>query len=270
MKFKFGKILCVISLAAFTSAYADAPVVDLSGDGSSPSSQASSSASSLQLSGPERIARLEQQMSNYNQMNLPARIDELQQQVAQLQGDLEVAQHTIQTLTEQQRSFYQDLDQRITALSGSGKASANTTSSSTTNSSAATTTTAASQTEQAAYQTAFDLLGNKKYDKAISALQNYLTTYPKGEYVANAHYWLGEVYFMQKKNDDAAQEFNTIITQFPKDPKVPDAKLKMAFINDANGKHKLAKQQLESILKLYPNTPVAQLAKLRLKTLGSS
>ncbi len=266
MKFCAKKVLCAasLSLVVFTVAHADAPVVDLSGGGAGASSPQADA--NLQLSTPERMARLEQQMSNYNQMNLPARIDELQQQVAQLQGDLEVAQHTIQTMTEQQRSFYQDLDQRITALSnGAGKANASAASNNN-----ATATVAASQTEQAAFQAAFDLLDSKKYDQAITALQNYLTSYPKGQYVANAHYWLGEVYFMQKKNDEAAQEFNTIITQYPKDPKVADAKLKMAFINDAAGKHARAKQELQAILKLYPNTPAAQLAKLRLKTLSSS
>lgn len=63
-----------------------------------------------------RVARLEQQVSNYTQMNLPQQVSDLQQKNAQLQGQLEVAQHNLKTLTDQQKLYYQDLQQQIAQL----------------------------------------------------------------------------------------------------------------------------------------------------------
>jgi tol-pal system protein YbgF len=64
----------------------------------------------------KRVARLEQQMSNYNQMNLPQEITDLQQKNADLQGQLEVAQHNLKKVTDQEKLYYQDLEQQISQL----------------------------------------------------------------------------------------------------------------------------------------------------------
>ena len=74
--------------------------------------------SSAPVSGSvdQRVSRLEQQMTNYSQMNLPQQISDLQQKNAELQGQLEVAQHSLQTLTTQQKLYYQDTQQQIAQL----------------------------------------------------------------------------------------------------------------------------------------------------------
>jgi len=64
----------------------------------------------------QRVSRLEQQVTNYTQMNLPQQVSDLQQQNAALKGQLEVAQHNLQTVTDQQKSYYQDLQQQIAQL----------------------------------------------------------------------------------------------------------------------------------------------------------
>lgn len=64
----------------------------------------------------KRVSRLEQQMSNYNQMNLPQQVTDLQQKNAELQGQLEVAQHNLKKLSDQQKLYYQDLEQQLTQL----------------------------------------------------------------------------------------------------------------------------------------------------------
>ncbi|QLH41401.1 MAG: hypothetical protein HWD59_00790 [Coxiellaceae bacterium] len=55
------------------------------------------------LTTEQRLTRLEQQMNNITQMNTPARIEELQQQVAQLQGQLEVQTHDLKMLSDAQK-----------------------------------------------------------------------------------------------------------------------------------------------------------------------
>ena len=85
-----------------------APIVDLNDlpeDAASSSSQnpsADSSADTRQtLPMDQRVRLLEQQISNLTQMNLPAKVDDLTQQIHELNGQLEEQTHTIQQLQEQ-------------------------------------------------------------------------------------------------------------------------------------------------------------------------
>lgn len=92
--------------------------------------------------------------------------------------------------------------------------------------------------EQQMYQTAIDLLPS---EKSAQKLRDYLSAYPKGVYVSNAYYWLGEIYFLQKKYDAAEMEFKTVIEKFPTAKKVSDAYFKLALIHQNQGKRAQAK-----------------------------
>lgn len=89
------------------------------------STQSATPAASSNAPVDQRVQRLEQQVSNYSQMNLPQQVSNLQQQNAALQGQLEVAQHNLQQLTDQQKTYYQDLQQQIAQLQKNKLAQAN-------------------------------------------------------------------------------------------------------------------------------------------------
>lgn len=214
-------------------------------------------------SGPidQRMGRVEQQVSNLTQMNLPQQVTDLQQKVSDLQGKLDVADHRLQTLQTQQKTFYSDLSQRI---SKNGGASSNT---STGDQPAAATESSAPDDAQA-YGKAFELLSKKQYEKADGAFNQYLSTYPKGRFAVNAHFWIGEIALSGQKYTKAKSEFETIVTDYPKSNKVPDAKLKLAMIDAATGNADAARQQFTAIKKDYPGTTAAQLATIRLQQLS--
>lgn len=253
------KIFFVSLLWVTTAIFAEAPIVDLnqtdSNDNGIPATSVTESVPSVNLSPEQRITRLEQQMNNFMQSNSAARIDQLQQQVNQLQGQLDQQTHQLQQLQDQQKSFYEDIDQRLMQLKTPAVAPN------------VPPARPASTNEQTTYQQAFAVLNTKKYAEAASSFQYYLKQFPQGQYAANAHYWLGEIYYLQNKPALAAEQFQLIVTQYPKDQKLPDALLKIAFIHDDAGKHAQAKQELQNIIKQFPGTPAAQLANLRLKTL---
>lgn len=244
----------------------------------------------------QRVTRLEQQMQNFTQMNLPQEISELQQEVAQLRGQLQMQEHDLKLLNEQQRSFYQDLDQRITQLKN---LIANSSSDSSGQPPAplprvqpkkklkpAKAPKAQGQNDQSdqsdqsdqdsqgdeikdanAYQAAFGYLSKKQYDKAHAGLVSYLKNYPDGSYRINAHYWLGEIYLLQKQPQQAQSEFRYVIKHAPHDSKVPDAKLKLGLIAAAQGHTQQAESTFKAIKKLYPNSTAAQLATIQLQQL---
>ena len=219
----------------------------------------------------QRVARLEQQMQNLTNMNLPQQIANMQQELQQLQGQLQVQAHDLKLLNQQQRSFYSDLNQRITQLSNlSGSSSNNSTASSAVSQATKNTmkSTSIQIQESNAYQAAFGLLMKKQYSKAQAGFTAYLADYPNGQFQANAHYWLGEIYTFQKNWSQAASEFQTVIKQFPKSNKVADAKLKLAVVHVRQGKIAQATKELNQIQKQHPGSTAAQLASIQLQELA--
>jgi tol-pal system protein YbgF len=119
--------------------------------------------------------------------------------------------------------------------------------------------------EQQIYQTAYDLIKAKKYNEAIASLQKMLQKYPTGQFAANAHYWLGELYGLLGKNDQSAVEFSRVVTDFPGSPKVADAQLKLGLIYSAQFKWVDAKGAFKKVINHYPGTASSRLAAEQLK-----
>lgn len=218
------------------------------------------------LSPEQRLNRLEQQMNNLTAMNLPQQVTELQGQIDQLRGTLQVEQHDLKVMNDQQKSFYQDLDQRLTQLKNGGNAAASTPATPPSAASTAAANDGAQLKDSGAYQAAFNLLENKEYDKAETSFLAYVSDFPNGLYVANAHYWLGEIYFAKKDNDKAVVEFKTVIDKFPQSVKVPDAKLKIAIVHQQAGNVAQARVEFLQIKQQYPGSTAAQLANIRINS----
>jgi tol-pal system protein YbgF len=70
------------------------------------------------MSTEQRINLLEQQVRNLTQLDPAVQINRLQTDVDRLRGQVEVQDHTIKQLTEQLRTQYQDIDQRLTQSGG--------------------------------------------------------------------------------------------------------------------------------------------------------
>ena len=292
---------CIVN-SAFAAA--PAPVVDYSSTAESGMAktfavkpdEAISSAPKSNLGVEQRINKLEQQINNINEQNSTAKIEELRQRLQKISGQFEEQTHQIEQLNTQLKSFYQDLNQRLetgkqtqapitsvvspssplpatllvqpsTDVAQSGAivpATANNltgvlpvTSSADTNN--------AFLKEQQMYQTAIDLLPDKKYEASESKLREYLKMYPKGVYVANAHYWLGEINFLQKNFDAAEEEFKIVVEKYSKAKRVSDATLKLALVHQNQGrKAETVKEELKQLIKRYPGTSAAQLAKQQL------
>lgn len=245
--------------------------------------------SSLPLSA--RITRLEQQMQNMLRANTAQQINSLQQQIQQLSGELQVQQHDIKLLNQQLRNFYQDLSAQIKQVknlsTSSDDSSANSQGSSDVSSSLTTTPTTEtavkkkitstlksapvqkfSGDESSTYQSALNLLMKKKYDLAAKGFNQYLTAYPNGRFVVNAHYWLGEMYALQRQLPAAIKQFNVVIQQYPHSDKVADAKVKLAIIHASQGKLTQARQELQKVKKAYAGSTAAQLASIQLQQLN--
>lgn len=253
----------------------------------------------------QRMRRVEQQVNNMQNSESSAKIDSLQEQVQSLRGQVETLTHDLQQLQAQQKSMYVDFDKRLTekgvsaapAVNGKDKQAATesvtvtpddgnpglTPSAKSNRQTAAnadkasvkpdTTTKVADKTdnqpnvaeEQQIYQEAYNYIKAKKYNDAVTALQGMLKKYPTGQFAANAHYWLGELYGLMNKHDLALKEFATVIDKFPDSPRVSDAQLKVGLLYAAQSQWRDAKSAFKSVINHYPGTASARLASEQLK-----
>ena len=232
-----------------------------------------------------------------SRVELLDKVQGMQQDIQELRGQLEMQSHELKLLKDQQLSYYKDLDARLNQApktTASAQLALNQPPAqpqlqiNPSNPSGAATATAPSQInnqvvtapipsshgnpadEQLSYMAAYELVKNKQFDKATSAMQAFVTQYPNGGYTANAQYWLGELYMVQKSYPEAVQHFEIVLNQYPTSSKAAASLLKVGYALAASGKGSEAKQKLNQVIKNYPDSPTAQLAAAKLKTLNAS
>jgi tol-pal system protein YbgF len=73
------------------------------------------------------------------------------------------------------------------------------------------------------YEDAFRRYRSADYAGAIDRFQVFLQTHPSSEYADNALFWMGESYFKLSDYEKAAVAFDKVVKRFPNGNKVPDA-----------------------------------------------
>ncbi|MBT8440545.1 MAG: tol-pal system protein YbgF [Gammaproteobacteria bacterium] len=234
-----------------------------------------------------RVERLERRISRLSELMM--QVDALKRENSELRGQIELQNHTINSLKNRQRDLYIDIDQRLTQLQASGQKPATTTVAPTVTdfSAAAPKTPVAeiskpapvsavpapvvlstriSKQEQAAYDKANRLLisADRRYPEAIKAFQAFLKKYPQSKLAGNAQYWLAEAFYVSQKNNEALLEFSKVIQLYPASTKVPGAMLKTGYLHHSSGRIAEARDILNKIISRYPKSSEAALAKQRL------
>jgi tol-pal system protein YbgF len=115
-----------------------------------------------------------------------------------------------------------------------------------------------------AYQTAFNLLKDSKYNEAADAFTKFLTTYPQSGLLDNAQYWLGEAHYVLKDYPQAQRDFQSVLTNYPNSAKLPDALLKLGYTDYELKNYKEARANLKRVAEQYPETNSGKLAQQRL------
>lgn len=193
----------------------------------------------------------------------------LQQEVQALRGQVEEQAYQLQQLKQQRMDDYVDLDRRISELSRSGGASspAAPASGNSSNGNIAASDRApvsssgnSADAEFASYSAAVDLATKQQaFDEAITALNQHLRQYPNGRYAANAHYWLGQIHFVQGKMEEARQAFTRVVEGYPEHNKTPEAQYKLGQVYFRLGDKAQARTLLDRVAN--GNSDVAPLAR---------
>ena len=109
----------------------------------------------------------------------------------------------------------------------------------------------------AAYNDAFSLLQRADYDNAEIALTNFLAQYPSHPLASNAHYWLGETYYVRGRFEEAAGAYARGYSAFPQGASAVDSLLKLGMSLAALGQRADACLTFAQLRTEFPNAPAA-------------
>ena len=215
-----------------------------------------------------RVDRLDQVFKNQTLQGLSQRIDEQQQQIQQLRGEVEVLEHDSELDKKQQRDLYQDLDKRLQRLEmgmggGTGGGDASVAPAAATD--LATVPASTGGADDAAYQKSFNLLKQGRFNDAIKGFKTFLKQYPHSTLASNAEFWTAEAYYQTSDFDTALATFKKVLKDYPKSSKVPDATLKVGLCQYELQQWQSARQTLTSVVQNFPNTSAASQATQRLQ-----
>ncbi|MEH6628112.1 MAG: tol-pal system protein YbgF [Motiliproteus sp.] len=257
------------------------PVVDRTPSGSSNTAVNSTTA-------PSVVARPMLSAQQSGNAELLMMVDQLQEEVRFLRGQLEEMAHQMKKMRTNQLDRYRDLDRRISGLNR--KMSKTSTASpvvrpAVKNSAAiapvaspsvallpensvvpaATVSKAvpvSGMTDRQAYKAAFDMVRQRSFDKALTAFTDFLQIYPGSTLTPNVLYWTGEVYRAQPEPDQqkARDAYARLVELFPKHQKAAEGYYKLGLSFAASGDEAQAKLVMQKVLSTYPNQSSAKLA----------
>lgn len=210
----------------------------------------------------ERLERVENQLNYQGSENLSDQVRGLQEDLQNLRGRIELAEHELSKLNDKQRDYYSDLSSRLSDLEQgtSGKLPLG----APPEKHAAPVGPTSAIDDYKQYQSAYELLQKKHYDQAVQAFNEYVQGHPNGQFAPNAYYWIGETEIIHDDLNAAKLAFQKIIHDYPGHQKSADALLKLGYVYDAAGEQELALKTLTEVTKKYPGSSVARMATKRI------
>ena len=215
-----------------------------------------------------RVDRLDQVFSkNQSLQGLSQRIDDLQDQLNKIRGDVEVLEHGEDLSQKQQRDLYQDLDKRLQKLEQGmgGGATASPSAGTAAAAPDAAPPSSSGGADEAAYQKSFDQLKKGRFSEAIKGFKAFIKQYPSSALTPNAEFWTGEAYYQMSDFTTALASFKKTIKDYPQSNKAGDALLKVGYCQYELKQWKTARETLNAVAQKYPGTNAANLATQRLQ-----
>lgn len=194
-------------------------------------------------------------------------LEQLQAELRELRGKVEVQTHEIEALKARQRDLLADIDRRLSEVERRGAAPAAVEGAAkpgTAPAAEAAAPAADLAKEQQEYDTAFALLKQGQYDRAGKRFRDFIRAHPKSPLADNAQYWIGESAYVVRNFKQALEEFSKVVQGNPDNPKAPDALLKIGYCQYELAEWGKARETLNQVMSRYPKTPAARSAEQRL------
>jgi tol-pal system protein YbgF len=203
---------------------------------------------------------------------LVTKVSEIEERIQSTQGAVEQATYRLDQVSQQVAKNQRDLEEmraRVAtmqapapAADGGGEATGELTVP------AASIPAAPAMDPMQTYQAAYRDYQRGNFDLAIDGFRDFLSASANSDLADNASYWIGESLFSQKKYREAIGQFDAVVNKYPKSDKVPGALLKKGYAYIAVGEKAQGVVQLQYVLHEHPKSQEASLARQKLKQLG--
>ena len=184
-------------------------------------------------------------------------LEALKQEIANLKGELELANHHLETTQQRQKDLYTDTDTRLRKIESAAVAPPV----------APVAPVAVEEADVKAFAEADSLSKSAKHKEAFAAFDGFLKDYPTSKLVPDALYGMGYSQFALKNYKSSIATQQKVIDLHPSSAKVPDAMYSMANSQIQLGQVSNAKKTLRDLVTKYPDAEVTPNAQKRLKSL---
>ena len=109
------------------------------------------------------------------------------------------------------------------------------------------------------------LIEDGRFAEASEKLRSLILSFPEGNFIGDALFWLGEIYFLQENYIDSSDSFNELISTYEKHNRIPDANFKLGIISLRSEDSNKAKEYFNYLINNYPDSGAGILAAEELK-----
>lgn len=189
--------------------------------------------------------------------DMQSQLDALKQENARLKGELEVANHKVETALQRQKDLYTDIDERLRKLESAPVSEV----------AAPPAVVEKNTQEYQLLELANGLSKESKHKDAFKEYDKFLKDYPNSSLAPEAMYGLGYSQFALKNYKSSIATQQKLIDTYPDSPKVPDAMFNLANSQIQLGLVPGAKKTLRDLVAKFPNSELTPTAQKRLKAL---
>jgi len=213
-----------------------------------------------------------------SQGELLLQIEQLRQETQALRGLMEELSYQLGQMSSDQKTRYLDLDQRLGELVRIQKEAVATSSTQTSTpaivdpaatdgvSEAGVQASASSDvSDQDAYNTAFQLIRERKFEEALVAMESFIQAYPDSELILDARFWRGQVFDVLGRDEDAIEAFKSLTLVAPDYRRILQVKVKLGKLLIKNQDVMNGRKILQEVITQAPESVEAGLASRELE-----
>lgn len=204
----------------------------------------------------KRLAAIEAVIQGQGLADMQNQLEALKQEVANLKGELELANHHLETTQQRQKDLYTDTDTRLRKIESAAVAPP-----------VSPVAVVVEEKDVKAFAEADSLSKSAKHKEAFAAFDSFLKEYPNSKLAPDALYGMGYSQFALKNYKSSIATQQKVIDLHAESPKVPDAMYSMANSQIQLGQVTNAKKTLRDLVVKYPDAEVTPNAQKRLKML---
>jgi TolA-binding protein len=122
--------------------------------------------------------------------------------------------------------------------------------------------------DQDAYNAAFQLIRERQFEAALSAMESFVETYPDSELVLDARFWRGQVFDVLGRDQEAIEAFKSLTLVAPDYRRILQVKVKLGKLLIKNQDVMNGRKILQEVITQAPESVEAGLASRELEKIN--